>query len=1136
MSLLRLLCLLAFAPSLSALADSSAVGDANNWLNFNLGRLAGLGGRGQENVRPPPPQSRRRKGNKPKFGQKLTPRLPHLGSLWMAGRKSRNKDTAEARSFQIDKRVGVAAGATETLNEEQEATKLSFLIRFGDGKGKDDDSSVLSSLERPDALRAEVEDAEGRGGGDTISKIVETLLDDDGEQLTFKINGQEFKTKFVRVGKQQQQQQQEDEKFEDEVAVNQRIDVGSTEEAPKTTTVKYGYTIKDKIAYRSKIRHNPDGGANEEDEGEGKGQRKRKGKSNKISEDVEDSASSPSASSAFLSDSPLAPVTAPVILTPPSPTFLLGTPPQHSHGLPPPTPQPFYLSSSFGGATNPNPLYSFSYSTRPPYYHTTLPPFRHHPPVTQVPYQPVKTDTKKPSSPRNDGGTKPKLRVLHVSPKPPGPPPDQFTFESPKSSGKSGGKKSSYVFQSMGHGPSSTSFSYDIANGKVNTYKGDHIVSPHQEGKRKVVSELPRAIVTTPSPARIPVGGPTVVRHVPTMAPRFGYTITHTPLPRRSKQLSVNLTPDAAEPTQPSPKLSIKSTTLPPLTFSTQDSDQTTAPLKVPPRTKGLPLSAPIGKTRVVVESSPPSAETTTNDFGFIAATEQNRAASTPRSQEEDTRTGNSIRPTINIGVAKGRLPTFETTTTLPERETSEDTTNSQEDESTLGRPTISIKSRRRKNRKRPTRRPSAVRTATSTASPREPKRATLQPRIPQQLAVLGESGRDGRRIVKSILEVLAENIDHPNKDEVLDELKDQLNKEEALRSIKVVKNTARSEEEEEGERNGGGDKSNGLTFDLFDPFAPFKPLEENNHFGELGSDKSSASTTEEEDYDDDDDDGRDYFGTIGDDDEEETVTYFPTTERSGELEEEELFATTAPPFLRRRQKQPTALNDDGRRRGDESTESTDRRRITLDYDDFDDDSGQLQSLEDFALANDGRVEHLLLRSNSEEAKRVEQEIHEIYRDQEFVGTTSPLETTATAVTESEETVTVTPRGRSRFASRGGSRDSESIAATTPSTTPKSANPNRARQHVKRVKVAATTTEAAQQQQQQRKALRLRGQRIRARARRPPKASEEGEEEGEENIETFNGVSIVQIPAHLRKNPDSIVVEPVFQDISGQGD
>ena len=37
-----------------------------------------------------------------------------------------------------------------------------------------------------------------------------------------------------------------------------------------------------------------------------------------------------------------------------------------------------------------------------------------------------------------------------------------------------------------------------------------------------------------------------------------------------------------------------------------------------------------------------------------------------------------------------------------------------------------------------------------------------------------------------------------------------------------------------------------------------------------------------------------------------------------------------------------------------------------------------------------------------------------------------------------------------------------------------------------------------------------------------------GRQRQKEAIEIFNGVSVVQIPAHLRKEPDAIVIEPAY--------
>ena len=90
----------------------------------------------------------------------------------------------------------------------------------------------------------------------------------------------------------------------------------------------------------------------------------------------------------------------------------------------------------------------------------------------------------------------------------------------------------------------------------------------------------------------------------------------------------------------------------------------------------------------------------------------------------------------------------------------------------------------------------------------------------------------------------------------------------------------------------------------------------------------------------------------------------------------------------------------------------------------------------------------------------------------------------------------------------------------------------RASRRVTSTTMAATTTERQE-------ALRLRGQRIRTRARRPlrTKAISGGSGSSDSgSIETFDGVSVVQIPAHLRKTPESIVIEPVYQERPSNGE
>ncbi len=1101
----------------------------------------------------------------------------------------------------------------EAVKEDE--TKLSFVIRFG-GRGNletardpeqgGDGDAVASILERPRTLSAEFGDEDTR---DAFGEIVRTLLKDGAgggapQDVALRINGREFRTKIIKLKNENN---------------NQRIDEGSTEEESSTSTteeasssseednpITYNYKIKkgkkkkQEVTYRSKVNLNP-GEKKESREEERKKRKKKKKPRRGKAKLLDDSDESASAAVFRTSSSParLTAATTPGILTPSS-IFRHPPPPPPPPpprlpvvpvpGIPPPLPPrghptqaPFYHRTTLRPYLSPDPGYS--YSTRPPYYHTTLPPFRHHRPITHA--GPVHLTTR--PAPAVHGK---KIRVIHVSPKPSRPPPDPFVFDFPLSGGERGGsKKSSYVFQSMGHGPSSTSFSYDLDNGRVKSYTGDHIVSPHLEGGRRPPATTPE---TTPFTARLQQKGkgpndPQIVRHVPTKAPKFGYTITHRPVTRKSKQLSVNLTPDAIRPQfatpAPNPVFVAPPGTTPPPPLLTQtpfsaetadsDSGSSEAPLKVPPRTKGLPISAPVSTVGI---------KTAGDRLRLLPETPRSvSSATTSRSlEEEEERSG---KTSISVGISRGKLATFETTetaealaatTTEEEDDSSEPTTtlfatteSLEEEETSASSPTRSpFRSRRpphaveiRRRQRRPT---TTAPTTTTAEDVTDANHGGFGDRVrrPEQLAILGEDPEDGRNIVKRILDALARNIRHPSKDEVLEELKDELSKEEvkllgeaALGSLGFRSGNngnARSQEvEDEEEEN----RSGGLTFDLFDPFAPFRSEEE---FKKRKGDGANLESSDTSGF------GKstsEIGGREEEEEEEEAVTYFPTTEQSAEGgDDAKLFSTeaTRQSFKHgRRSHENPRRGGGGRRRGKEEEtagvegEEANSRLLAIVDDDF---SGQLQDLEDFADVRDGerRVEQLLGGANEDDARRLEDQIHKIYRDQEFVGTTttaaaaaSSEETTMTTEEDNEAATTTNNRAASRFSSSSAQRVR---APTTPETTPRSSflpsssaetppsNRNRARRPLRTrrptvattaVAAAATTTETVQQ----REALRLRAQRIRTRARRPLRRKEE-EDSG---IETFNGVSVVQIPAHLKKNPESIVVEPIYQEISRGG-
>ena len=350
---------------------------------------------------------------------------------------------------------------TEPSPSDTDPTKLSFVIKFGAEDAivrakevEEEDRKSENSLERPRTLSAKLGDD---GSRDVISSIVQRLLGGSGSRdLELNINGKEFRTRIVSLD-----EKEEEEKHK--ATTNQRIDLGSSEErltteasesSPSVTT--YGYKIKDKIGYRSKIRLNP-----------GEGGEDRQGKD-------------------FVADSH------------PSAAVFINSAPEEPPPRPPPLPTaaPFFAHRttalpSYGVTVTPTKAPPYSFSTRPPYFHTTLPPFRRHhyrPPPTVTPApRPTYSSTLLPITAPVDNNKpsehRKKLRVIHVSPRPPIPPPASAPFVFDLHPNKGGGgksKKSSYVFQSMGHGPASTSFAYDLDNGKVTSYTGDHIVGPHQ--------------------------------------------------------------------------------------------------------------------------------------------------------------------------------------------------------------------------------------------------------------------------------------------------------------------------------------------------------------------------------------------------------------------------------------------------------------------------------------------------------------------------------------------------------------------------------------------------------------------------------------------------------------------------------
>ncbi len=198
---------------------------------------------------------------------------------------------------------------------------------------------------------------------------------------------------------------------------------------------------------------------------------------------------------------------------------------------------------------------------------------------------------------------------------------------------------------------------------------------------------------------------------------RFGYTITHTPLPRGSKQLSVNLTPDTRRPHRPASPTRLPafirtataapatpSPTLPPLTTVVpfhsslggvahqrhHHQQQPGAPLKIPPRTKGLPLSAPVGAGETTT-ASPNIEMTTVSDFGFLDPTERPRsglsstARITANNVEQATR-----KPKLSIGLTREsfeELDGEDPPSTISSEETLEGTTEDRFERTTTPSP-----------------------------------------------------------------------------------------------------------------------------------------------------------------------------------------------------------------------------------------------------------------------------------------------------------------------------------------------------------------------------------------------------------------------------------------------------------------
>ncbi len=441
----------------------------------------------------------------------------------------------------------------------------------------------------------------------------------------------------------------------------------------------------------------------------------------------------------------------------------------------------------------------------------------------------------------------------------------------------------------------------------------------------------------------------------------------------------------------------------------------------------------------------------------------------------------------------------------------------------------------------------------------------------PQQIVILGRDAEDGRSVVRSILDVLARNIQHPSKDEVVEKLKHELEKEDRAKMLEEAarkslglaeKKRARKEKKAKKKKAEEERRGQGLTFDLFDPFSPFGSFESESEEEDAPLLQSSSLTTSSAfSTAASEEDGGTLprtFGGIGTETEE--VTYFPMAETEEEDDgniDGKLFS--ASPGRRReeeealkhgsnRDENPSGALRGGGNRGKEEGEAIRDRALAADEDY--DESGQFQDLEDFPVDGE-RVEHLITEPSVDDARRVETQIHQVYRDQEYVGTTAAtLEDYSYSDEDSEE-----EEDRSSFFPVT-STESSSFNPTTPDTTPKASssssnsvffpspstvttNPNRARMRkpVRRRRPNADTTApsspSAETTAQHLDALRLRASRVRTRTRRPSRTRTASD--GRRNIETFDGVSVVQIPAHLRKTPESVVVEPDYQELSADG-